>query len=187
MSDADDPVGDDDDVGHSDDSLPDWEFLGASGIDPTSLDPPSDELASFAQRAMARSVDLLVVAVLSLALLAPQLQGQPGDGSVPRWAKIAVAVVWLGYEAATTALLGQTMGKLATGCRVADRHTGDRPGFARSVVRAAVIPGLIPLLGVFSLLAYFSAMFDRREHRGLLDRLAGTVVVKATPGVRGRG
>lgn len=187
MNDADDPVGADDEVGRSNDISPDWEFLGASGIDPTSFDPPADALASFAQRAMARLIDLLVVAVLSLALLAPQLQGQPGDGSVPRWAKIAVAVVWLGYEATTTALLGQTMGKLATGCRVADRRTGDRPGFARSVVRAAVIPGLIPLLGVIGLLAYPTAMLDRREGRGLLDRLAGTVVVKAIPGIKGRG
>lgn len=146
--------------------------------------PGSDQIASLAQRAMARSVDLMVVAVVSLALFAPQLILEGGEAEVPRWTQVAVFVLWLAYEAGTTAVLGQTMGKLAAGCRVADRQTGRRPGLARSIVRAAVIPGLLPFLAIFGLVGYAAAILDPHEHRGLLDRLAGTVVVRAVPGER---
>lgn len=143
-----------------------------------------DQIASLAQRAMARSVDLMVVAVVSLALFAPQLILKGAEARVPRWTQVAVFVLWLAYEAGTTAVLGQTMGKLATGCRVADRQTGCRPGFARSIVRAAVIPGLLPFLAIFGLIGYATAILDPQEYRGLLDRLAGTVVVRAVSGER---
>jgi uncharacterized RDD family membrane protein YckC len=143
-----------------------------------------DEIASLAQRAMGRSIDLMVVAVISLAFFAPQIAADPSDASVPRWTQIAVFGVWLVYEAGTTAYLGQTMGKMAVACRVADRRTGRRPSLARSIVRAAVVPGLLPLVQVAGLLGYATAALDPKEHRGLLDRLAGTVVVKATPGQR---
>lgn len=143
-----------------------------------------DEIASLAQRAMGRSIDLMVVAVISLAFFAPQIATSPDDTSVPRWTQIAVFGVWLVYEAGTTAYLGQTMGKMAVGCRVADRRTGRRPSLPRSIVRAAVIPGLLPLVQLAGLLGYATAALDTAEHRGLLDRLAGTVVVKATPGQR---
>ena len=127
---------------------------------------------------MARSVDLLVVAVISLAFFAQQLAVR-GDESVPRWTQVAVFLVWLTYEAGTTAVLGRTMGKLAAGCEVVERRTGQRPGVARSVIRASVVPALLPFLSVFGLLAYATAALDPREHRGLLDRLAGTAVIKA--------
>jgi uncharacterized RDD family membrane protein YckC len=143
-----------------------------------------DELASFMQRAMARAIDLLVVAVISLALFAQQLALTGGEGSVPRWTQVAVFVLWLAYEAGTTTVLGQTMGKLAAGIRVADRRTGRRPNLARSVVRAAVVPGLLPFIALFGLVGYATAFADLRERRGVPDRLAGTVVVKAIPGER---
>ncbi len=143
-----------------------------------------DELASFMQRAMARSVDLMVVAIISLALFAQQLAIRGDDESVPRWTQVAVFLLWLAYEAGTTSFLGQTMGKLATGIRVADRRTGRRPNLARSVIRTAVVPALLPFAAVFGLLGYATAFVDQRERRGLPDRLAGTVVVKAVPGER---
>lgn len=145
---------------------------------------PGDELAGFAQRAMARAVDLMVVAVISLALFAQQLAVSGDDDSVPRWTQIAVFAMWMVYEAGTTAFLGQTMGKLAAGIRVANRQTGRRPGLARSIVRTAVVPGLLPLIALFGLLGYATAFLDRNERRGIPDRLAGTVVVKAVPGER---
>lgn len=144
-----------------------------------------DPLASLAQRALARAIDLLVVGLISLAFFAPQLAVQDGqDATVPRWTQLAVLGLWLAYEAGTTSFLGSTMGKLAVQCRVADRRTGRRPGLGRSVVRAAVVPGLLALAPLFGLLGYATAALDPREHRGLLDRLAGTVVVKAVPGER---
>ena len=123
-------------------------------------------------------MDLLIVAVISLAFFARHLVIR-GDESVPRWTQIAVFLVWLAYEAGTTAVLGRTMGKLAAGCEVVDRRTGRKPDPARSVIRAAVVPGLLPFLSVFGFIAYATAIADPREHRGLLDRLAGTAVINA--------
>ncbi|MEM7285337.1 MAG: RDD family protein [Actinomycetota bacterium] len=143
-----------------------------------------DEIAGLAQRALARSIDLMVVGIISLALFAPQLIRNPDDADAPRWVQFAVFGLWLAYEAGTTTFLGQTMGKLATGCRVADRRTGRRPNLARSIVRAAVMPALLALFAFFGLLGYATPALDQRERRGLLDRVSGTVVVKAVPGER---
>lgn len=147
-------------------------------------DGAEDEIAGLAQRALARSIDLMVVGIISLAFFTPQLVRDPDDASAPRWVQWAIFGLWLAYEAGTTAFLGQTMGKLATGCRVADRRTGRRPALAPALVRAAVMPALLALFAFFGLLGYATAALDRREHRGLLDRVAGTVVVKAVPGER---
>ena len=146
--------------------------------------PPGDEVAALAQRAMGRAIDLLVVGLISLAFFAPQLAVTDGDTTVPRWTQVAVFGVWMAYEAGTTTFLGSTMGKMAVACRVADRRTGRRPNLGRSLVRAAVVPGLLALLPLFGLLGYATAVLDPNERRGLPDRLAGTVVVKATPGQR---
>ena len=150
----------------------------------TDVSAGGDELASLAQRAMARAIDLLVVGLISLAFFAPQLAVTDGDETVPRWTQIVVLLLWIAYEAGTTSFLGSTMGKLAVACRVADRRTGSRPGLGRSIVRAAVVPGLLAIVPLFGLLGYATAALDTRERRGLPDRLAGTVVVKATPGQR---
>ncbi len=155
------------------------------GADPDEpVEPGRDEVAGLAQRALARSIDLMVVGIISLAFFAPQLVRDPDDQSAPRWVQFAVFGLWLAYEAGTTTYLGQTMGKLATGCRVADRRTGRRPNLARSVVRAAVMPALLAFFAFFGLLGYATPALDQRERRGLLDRLSGTVVVKAVPGER---
>ena len=151
----------------------------------TEAPPTLDEVASLGQRALARSVDLLIVAVISLAFFARQLAVR-SEETVPRWTQVAVFLVWLAYEAGTTAFLGRTIGKLAAGCQVVERRSGEQPGIARSVIRSAVVPGLLPLLNVFGLLAYATAAADRREYRGLLDRLAGTAVIKARSPLPGR-
>ncbi len=151
---------------------------------PQAGEPAGDQVAGLAQRALARSIDLMVVGIISLAFFAPQLVRDPDDASAPRWVQWAVFALWLAYEAGTTAFLGQTMGKLATGCRVADRRTGRRPNLAKAVVRAAVMPGLLALFAFFGLLGYATPALDQRERRGLLDRVSGTVVVKAVPGER---
>ncbi len=139
-----------------------------------------DEIASLAQRAIARALDLMTIAIVTLAVFAPQLTTADADNDISGWTQLAVFVIWVVYEGGTTAYLGCSMGKMATGCRLVDRRTGAKPGIARSVVRAAVVPGLLPFLGPFALLAYPTALLDRAERRGLLDRLAGTAVVRAT-------
>ncbi|MGI9622694.1 MAG: hypothetical protein ACR2PK_07650, partial [Acidimicrobiales bacterium] len=58
-----------------------------------------DEIASLGQRALGRAIDLMVVAVISLAFFAPQLVRDADDATVPRWARLAILAVWLAYEA----------------------------------------------------------------------------------------
>ena len=161
----------------------DAEFLKSSGIDPRSLGAPTpsaDIVAPLMSRAFARSIDLLVVAVISLAFTVPFVEA---DGqSVPRWVQLVTLGGWLAYEAGTVAVLGRTVGKMAMGLAVVDARTGAAPGWPRAVIRAAVVPALIPPLSFFGLLAYPTATIDPRTRRGLLDRLAGTAVVARPAG-----
>ncbi len=153
-------------------------FLAAAGIDAQSLGAADgDRVASIMSRAFARSIDLLVVALLSLAFTVPFVS--PTGSDVPRWVQLASLASWLVYEAGTVAVLGCTMGKMAMGLMVVDVTTGGAPGIGRSLVRAAVVPALIPLVSFFALLAYPTATVDLQARRGLLDRLAGTAVVAA--------
>ena len=157
----------------------DREFLDAAGIDPDSLGDAVDRdpLASIAQRAFARAIDLLTVAIISLAFTVPLVERNGDDFSIPRSAQLLSLIGWLVYEAGTTAWLGQTMGKLAMHIRVVEVRRGTKPGLARSVVRAAIVPGLAAVIGLFAVLAYPTAVGDPRTRRGLLDRLSGTAVV----------
>ena len=157
----------------------DAEFLSTSGIDPDSisgLPARRDLVAPLALRAFARAIDLLVVAVISLAVTVPSVGGPTDD--VPTTVKLLSLAGWLVYEAGTVAVLGQTMGKRAVGLKVVTVGSGARPGVARSVLRAAVVPALVPPVGMFALLAYPTATIDPGTGRGLLDRLAGTAVVR---------
>jgi uncharacterized RDD family membrane protein YckC len=159
----------------------DREFLDASGIDPDSFDHPDrrrDEVAGIAQRAFARSIDLLVVGVIGLAIVSAT-GGVDADGTISRGVQVATLLGWLAYEGVTTALLGATMGKMAVGVKVVDARRGARPGLARCLLRAAVVPGAAAVVGVFGLALYSTAAADARSHRGIPDRVAGTAVVRA--------
>lgn len=160
----------------------DREFLASSGIDPESLGPSggrADVIAPVALRAFARAIDLLIVAVISLAFTLPLVEGSGED--VPRSVQLLSLGGWLLYEAGTVALIGTTVGKMAVGLKVVETSTGANPGPARAVVRAAVVPALIPLVSFFALLAYPTATFDLQTRRGLIDRLSGTAVVRSVP------
>lgn len=159
----------------------DHEFLESAGIDPASLGDGAhaDVVASFSQRAFARAIDFLVIAIISLAFTAPTIETAGDDVSVPRSVQLLSLAGWLIYESGTTAWLGQTVGKMAVQIKVVDHRTGARPGLARSVVRAAVVPGVAALVGPFALLVYPTVAGDPATRRGLLDRLAGTAVVRS--------
>ena len=79
----------------------DREFLESAGIEPDSFETEEHraQLGSFAQRALARSIDLLVIAVIMLPFLAPTVgDGDASDG-VSRTLALGSLVAWLVYEA----------------------------------------------------------------------------------------
>lgn len=137
------------------------------------------ELASFAQRSLGRGIDLLIAGVLFFMVSGPF--SSSGTEQVPFGAVVAGLVAWIAYETATMALLGTTMGKMAVGAVVLDAASGTRPSWIQAAIRAIVVPALVPLVWVFAGVVYSTATLDVRTRRGLLDRLAGTVVVRATP------
>jgi uncharacterized RDD family membrane protein YckC len=87
-------------------------------------------------------------------------------------------------EVLPTARGGRTIGKALLGLRV-DPHTADGPvGWSRAVVRALVlvVPFAVPYVGWILPVAVLAGALASPDGRGLHDRLAGTVVVDATPG-----
>lgn len=137
-----------------------------------------DEVASLAQRAIGRAIDLLIVATFSMAILVPAVGVEDDVVNVPRWTQVAALALWLLYEAGSVATLGTTVGKMAVGCRLADRATGSRPTLVRSLVRAAPVPGLLPLVSFVAFVVWATVLVDPAERRGVHDRIAGTVVVR---------
>lgn len=144
--------------------------------------PERAELASFAQRSIGRGIDLLIVAVLFFMVAGPFIETDEVDRGVPFKAVVAGVVAWIVYEMVTVRLLGSTMGKMAVAASVVDMGTGARPSWAQAGIRAIVVPALVPLVSIFAGVVYSTATIDRRTRRGLLDRLAGTVVVRAAAG-----
>jgi uncharacterized RDD family membrane protein YckC len=78
-------------------------------------------------------------------------------------------------------LRGQTLGKMYAGTRIVRQSDGSNPGFVGAVLMRAVLPGLIvsipgvgSIFGIVDLCYIFSD-----NHRRLVDRMAGTVVVEA--------
>ncbi|MEV2277116.1 RDD family protein [Nocardiopsis sp. NPDC049922] len=158
-------------------------------------------LASWGARALARVIDLVVVAlpVLLLALLlalvflgARDLFG--GSGGVRRYGyflAVTFFVLYTGYEAFALARWRQTLGKRMAGVRVAPVGGAGRLGAvpaAALTVRAAIfglpvllaaLPG-VPAWPVFVFVALFTggmAAWDRPNRQGIHDKIAGTVVL----------
>jgi uncharacterized RDD family membrane protein YckC len=96
------------------------------------------------------------------------------------WAAVLL-VFGAAYTIVPTALWGQTAGKLAVGTRVVVDADGSVPGWRRSAVRWAVSEGVarLPYVGLWvSVVVLASLAFDSRR-RGLHDKAAGTIVVRA--------
>lgn len=171
----------------SDPDPEDREWLEASGIDPDAVAiPRKDALAPLSHRAFARAVDLLVAGIIGLAFTIPTSVEVDGTDQVSSTGAILALVAWIVYETATTAWHGQTGGKLAVQIRVVDHRSGAEPKLVQAFVRASVFPvvllflELIGVLPMLALLVYVTAIGDQAHRRGLLDRVAGTAVVRVT-------
>jgi uncharacterized RDD family membrane protein YckC len=144
-------------------------------------DASGDPVASVAQRCFGRAIDLLVVATFSMGLLIPTVQREGDTLSLPSWTQWAALGLWVAYEASMTALLGTTVGKMAVGAQVVDRRTGRRPSWPNAIARTLPVPLLLPLVSFFALAVYPTALLDVDRRRGITDRIANTVVVRADP------
>ena len=95
-------------------------------------------------------------------------------------ATVAVAFV---YHTVMIALLGRTVGKLATGTRVVRAVDGGDVGWSAATMRA-LLPlsfGVIPNVGFALSLAVYGFAFFGPLRQGMHDRAAGTLVVLQSP------
>ncbi len=141
-----------------------------------------DDLASVGQRIGGALIDglltsMVVVVPLLLGLVnLDDLQNRISAG----WA-FALLVFGAAYTIAPTAIWGQTLGKVAVGTRVVTDADGSLPGWRRSTIRWAV-PGLLgrlPYIGILISLAVTASLVLDPRRRGLHDKAAGTIVVRA--------
>ncbi|TDQ47554.1 RDD family protein [Actinorugispora endophytica] len=154
--------------------------------------------APLTRRVLARLVDVLVLAGISLlvnAALVPLAPGEPpapgGGGVFGVVAAVLTFAAYLAYEVGLTLAHGGTPGKRLLGLRLAPVAAGeDRPGAAAvlrrsAVLYASVLLAPVPLVNVVALgvsvFAVVSAVMDRPAGRGLHDRLGGSVVVGERP------
>ncbi len=151
---------------------------------PAAAGASGDPVASVAQRCFGRAIDLLVIATFSMGLLIPTVEREGDTLALPGWTQWAALALWVAYETAMTALLGTTVGKMAVGTLVVDRRTGRRPSWPNALARTLPVPLLLPLVSFFALLVYPTAAFDPEHRRGITDRIANTVVVRADPARR---
>jgi uncharacterized RDD family membrane protein YckC len=122
-------------------------------------------LATLGSRLAARLVDHAILFVPSYFVLS-FVYGGSGWGIV-----LLLVLEMVVYDALLTANTGATPGNRILRIRVVRADTGAAPGWLRSLLRAVVF-------GVFGpLIVAVVALSDERTHRGLHDRLAGTVVI----------
>jgi uncharacterized RDD family membrane protein YckC len=153
----------------------------------TEVGPPVEEqavaLASLAQRLGGALVDGLLT---SMVIVVPILLGFVRFEDVqslripPGWA-VTLFLFAAVYTTVPTAIWGQTAGKLAVGTRVVVDEDGSLPGWRRSAVRWFVSEGLgqLPGIGLIVSIAVLVSLVVDRRHRGLHDKAAGTIVVRA--------
>jgi len=142
-----------------------------------------DPLASISQRIGARVVDWSLLLVVWLLLGAATSERLEDDTLVfQRWAVIAWMALVIVYEVGFVAWNGQTLGKRLLGIKLVALNRGGVPSLPSSITRVLPVAFAIAVLGQFFPIAmvfvYFSAGFMKHS-RGILDLMAGTVVVHA--------
>jgi uncharacterized RDD family membrane protein YckC len=133
--------------------------------------------AYLAERARAAALDASFLGILAAVVVyfASRRAGVPLVGLRPVWPYLVGYLVFLGLFYATyfTGATGQTLGKLATGLRVADRQ-GAPPTYSRALLRAALgaagillgLIGLVPMLFDPARRAFHDRVFRTRVIRG---------------------
>ncbi len=139
--------------------------------------PEERDLAPIGRRAVAYVIDDLLISMIFVVLLWEPISRAQGVEQIAAllngiWLYMAAAQIiyhtWFVWE------YGATLGKMATGIRVADAATLEKPGFQASFNRAVfrVISGMIFYLG------FVWALFDPMR-QAWHDKTASTLVVNA--------
>jgi uncharacterized RDD family membrane protein YckC len=150
---------------------------------PGATAPEDDRLASVGQRVVGFVAD---VALAGTVLLTPGmlLEGAvTSDDLGPGLSRLLalVAFVFLAiYELVPTALWGRTPGKAIVGTRVVGIGDGQVPGWKRAILRW-VLPALafqVHVVGWGLAVLLRALLVADPLHRGIHDKLAGTIVVR---------
>ncbi len=99
--------------------------------------------------------------------------------AIPAWGILPFIGMMVAYEVALDTWVGQTLGKMLFGVRVARLVNGTHPDVSQATLRALVPVSVlaIPLVALCYPFVYLSAMFSPMR-RGIHDHAAGTVVVR---------
>jgi uncharacterized RDD family membrane protein YckC len=150
-------------------------------VEPALGNEQAQPLASIGQRVGGALIDGLLT---SMVVVVPLLLGLVDVGdletSLPPTLFVGLFLFGAMYTIVPTALMGQTLGKIAVGTRVVADEDGSLPGWRRATIRWAV-PGLVgrlPYVGLWVSLAVMASLVWDPRRRGLHDRAAGTIVVR---------
>ena len=148
---------------------------------PTAEEVDGDPLATINQRIGARVIDWLILGVAVQVVVLTSV-GADIDTDPPTWVILTSIGVVFFYETLLVAWRGKTIGKMIIGIEIVHLADGRRPSLLNAALRVVPIVVLLALLGQLSYIAmvfvYFTAAF-MRHYRGVLDRLAGTVVIQS--------
>jgi uncharacterized RDD family membrane protein YckC len=132
------------------------------------------------RRVVATLIDGLVFGVaywlLALAFGDVRTEGEAANwvSNLPVWASVAYGLFVLAYFVLLEGLLGQTLGKLATGIKVVAEATGQAPGIAAAAIR--ILLRLID--GLFCYAVAFVTVLVSVKRQRLGDMAARTLVVR---------
>ena len=142
-----------------------------------------DRLASLGQRAVGFVADVAIAGTVLLTpgmLAADAVTAEDLGPGLTRLVALVAFVFLALYEVVPTALWGRTPGKAIVNIRVVGIGDERPPGWKRAVLRW-VLPALafqVAVVGWVLALALRAVLVLDPLHRGVHDRLAGTIVVR---------
>lgn len=151
---------------------------------PAPSENDTDRLASAGQRAVGFVADVAVAGAVLLTpgmLLSGAVSADDIGPGLTDLLRIVGFVFLALYEVVPTALWGRTPGKAVVGTRVVGLGDGRVPGWKRAVLRWA-LPALafqVHVVGWAIAVLLRAVLVADPLHRGVHDRLAGTIVVRA--------
>jgi len=151
---------------------------------PTPPDASADRLASVGQRVVGFAADVALAGTVLLTpgmLLSGAVSADDLGPGLTNLLRIVGFVFLAIYEVVPTALWGRTPGKAIVGTRVVGLGDGRVPGWKRAVLRWA-LPALafqVHVVGWAIAVLLRAVLIADPLQRGIHDRLAGTIVVRA--------